>query len=155
MTGRLWCPADWVDEMAPALGETPDAFLKRGEDGVLRLVPLDPEPEEDFRPRAIGPGEVVEFIWTESRGSTTLTVLADGSWSSSHVFDADTTHFWLPGDIESLADSLEDLVRGDEGFRAPLAPGAHEVEGYVWSDAVPFRVEVLESGAARFVEVAS
>jgi len=124
-TVRKWCPAEWLDQLAPK-----------------------------WRVADMLPGQEIEFVWHEPRGAAVLVVRADRSWSCPVVFDADTTHFWLPYDPGSLAGSISELVNGD-GLCAPLPPGEHEIEGYVWSEPVRFRVEVAESGAARFVEVRS
>lgn len=155
MTDRKWCPADWLDEVPPALGTSPEEFLKRNAAGVLQLFPLDgaDEDPEDiaWMVHDLTPGEIITFYWTEKRGSRTVTIHEDGTWSLDEPFSADTNCF---SDAYGLVDvdSLDGVVQAlkDDAHALPCEVG---IDGWVWSDGTHFRVEVLESGAARLIEV--
>lgn len=143
---RKWLPAEWLDEMPPTTGDSPDAFLKRNARGVLQLTPID---DEWPSPVDIEPGAEVVFCWHEDRGTATLTVRADGSWVSDAV-EADTNCFAIDGDL--VGRTMEDVIthlKDTGGFD----PGDVLVDCWTWSDGTPFEVRVLESGAASFHEV--
>jgi hypothetical protein len=64
---RKWLPSEWMDEMPPTLGDSPDAFLKRNANGVLQLAPIDGDDEWPI-PTDIEKGFVVD-VWTWSDGT--------------------------------------------------------------------------------------
>lgn len=160
MNERRWIPADWVDEIVTGLADSPDAFLKRDGRGWLLLHPAegdeehvrDDDDDADWRVRPIDAGEVVLFCWTQSFGEARLVVHPDRSWRCEGTFPPEATHFWLPFDVDTLASSIAELVDGPEDGSGGLEPGVHVIGAYTWSEPIPFSVEVLESGAARFVE---
>lgn len=147
---RKWLPSDWMDEMPPTPGDSPDAFLKRNADGVLQLAPIDNDDAADARD--MQPGAEVPFTWYEPRGWSTLTIREDWTWFISPDFDADTNCFRDDaGEYEDIFPTLQDLV--DNARENGNEPGQCEIEGWTWSEDVLFEVRVLESGAAEFVEV--
>ena len=151
---RKWLPSEWMDEMPPRMGTSPDDFLKRNAAGVLQLTPIekDLDPEDWPQPADIEQGAEIAFCWVEHHGSAMLVVNADGTWRCDEDFPEGTN--WYFYDLEHLADSIGELVAGDEGITDPLEPGEYLIEGATWSqDNVVFEVKVLETGAATFVEV--
>lgn len=156
---RQWIPTDWLDEVVTGLADKPSDFLTRREDGTLELRPTDPPDDPDvpdWRVKALTPGEVVKFSWTENYGVGTLIVGEDGRWTCDRDFPDTATHFWLPFDSSTMESSLNALVTGEGGWgdADPLEPGEYTVGAYTWSEGpgIPFTVRVLESGAAEFVE---
>ncbi len=151
MTQRTWLPSDWMDEMPPTFGESPDSFLKRNTAGVLQLTPIgDLEPEDWPQPVDIEVGAEIAFTWVERHDSVAVIVEVDGTYSVRGTIAESANSFW---DGNAIADSIGGLVAGDE-FNDPLGPGEYDVSVSTWSDeSVVFAVRVLESGAASFVEV--
>lgn len=152
MSGRKWVPAEWMDEMVPAMSASPDDFLKRDPNGVLQLMPIDRHADEVWPPiEDLQRGQEIEFCWMEDRGTSVLTMRGDGTWSCEPSFEADTNHIGdADGDI--IADSVADYVQ-QRALDDPLKPGEHTLWGWTWSDSIKFRVKVLESGAASFERV--
>jgi hypothetical protein len=153
---RKWLPAEWADEIVPDMEASPDAYIEReGEGWGLRLpvgnASRSDDHEEDCWHTKIEPGRVVNFMWTESYGTFDLTVNDDDdrTWSTDRPIPATASHFWLPFDVDTLADSVDELVR-----EAALDPGEYTMGAYHWSDYVPFRFEVDADGAGRFVSCA-
>lgn len=161
---RKWCPAEWMDEVPPTLGLSPDDFLKRTAEGVLQLTPITAEGEdgESWPPTTdIVPGAIVSFTWHENRGARLITIQADGSWTIDEPFPDDTNCFRDEyGELE-VEGSIQDVVNSYRGNDLPGSaiiedddyPYALGIEGWTWSDGEPFRVKVLESGAATFEKV--
>lgn len=155
-SARTWLPADWLDEMNPTLLDSPDAFIEReGEGWALRLPEGDDERDNKFYRTLIEPGQVVLFFWTQSHGELSVTVHADGSFTTHDPIPAEATHFYECSS-EMLADTLAELVAGDERLgNDGLEPGEYVVSTYTWSDPVPFRFEVDAEGRhGRFVSCA-
>lgn len=152
--GRKWLPIEWLDEVPAKSGPTPEAFLQRGDDGVLRLFPLDYPAEEWPTPEPIQPDQVVTFTWHEDRGRRIATVNVDRTWSLDEPFPSDTNCFEDAHGFMEVEGDLDSLVKG---FCDDLAdtefPKQVPVDGWTWSDGTKFRVRVLESGAAQFEEV--
>lgn len=161
MTGRSWLPSEWLDEMVPATGQSPDDFLWRNSQGVLMLSPCDELERRDALEenntsmlRPIAPGEEIEFCWHEDRGWRTVTVRKDRSWAINEPFPADTTHVF-DSDTEILGDGIDDFMKSflSDNFYDVQLPADLMVHGYVWSEGIKFRVRVAESGAATFEAV--
>lgn len=150
MSGRTWVPTEWLDECVPTCGASPDEFLARSTEGVLQLAPIDGK-DSGWPVTDMLPGQVVEFCWHEDRGYAVLHVAEDGSWHCDPAFDPDTNCI-TDDDGDILADTLADCVN-QMRENDTLEPGTHDLSGWYWSDGIPFRVEVLESGAASFVRV--
>jgi hypothetical protein len=141
---RKWLPVDWQDEMTPAPSASPSDFLRFDAEGAF-LAPLDWSPEGE--PDGSGPirltdGTNVKFSWVENHGHRTLTVLEDGTWSLDAPFPEGTEQFWLPGEPDTISLSIDDLVRGDDGFWVePLDAGDTIVGGYTWGPASRWRYD--------------
>jgi len=155
MVDRKWLPSDWMDEMPPATGKSPDEFLRREpKTGQLQLYPLDLHDEADWfaaMVRDLARGDEVSFMWHEPRGSRTMTVQEDGTWSlnepfaqDANCFDDEDGNFGVTNDLAEIAANL----RGE----AQEFPTEVEVDGWTWSNRIVFRVEV-DGTAARFEEV--
>lgn len=147
--GRRWLPSHWLDEVNPRLEPTPDAFIFKGEAGFRLRCPADsPDHDDENLDDPLDGGQIVEFCWYESYGIHTITVAADGSWSCPTSWPAKASHFWLPYDSDTLADSMDELVKG-EAWGGPLEPGDLKVGVYFWSEGVSFRFDAAE---AKFVQ---
>lgn len=163
---RLWMPAAWMDETVPQMEASPDAFISREGDGWRLRCPegssdrheLQPGETEDGDPYndPLEPGQVVNFCYHENYGLHDVTVAADGSWTCATTWPEHASQFWIPWDIDTLADSMDDLVSGGGTDRRaePLEPGTHVVGVYHWSDHFAFRFEVDAAGGGRFVACA-
>lgn len=155
---RKWLPAEWLDEVVPIMEASPVAYVEReGEGWALRLPKGNPsrsdDHEEDCWHTKIEPGQIVGFCWTEDYGHFSLTVDDDGRWKLDRPVPETATHFWLPFDTETLAESVEDLVKGND-WTGPTDPGTHTMGAYFWSDEVKFRFEISTDGQPRFVQCA-
>lgn len=156
MSERKWIPAAWMDEVVPTCGASPDDFLKRNADGVLQLTPIDGDEGENWPPTVdLQPGQEVHFCWMEDRGTATLVVGEDGTWFLDQPFDGEANCI-TDADGDDIAQSVEDYVTQRREYSLSdtgLEPGRHELWGWYWSDSIPHRVKVLESGAASFERV--
>lgn len=155
---RLWWPGFLVDEVMPDGRATPEAWLEPDEAGVTAVYW-----EEDGK--LIGtltPGETVAFIWHERRGTVTIRVMPDGSWSlddarcprTTDMFDgeaaptppaadiASANWFADPGDYETMAHSIDEFAANHAENAGPLDPAGDVVAvtmGF-WSEKVHFVV---------------
>ena len=152
MKRRTWIPADWMDESVPTCGTSPDDFLKRNANGVLQLMPIDPE-EGSTWPAAsdILPGQEVQFCWHEDGGTATLVLRDDGTWSLNPPFDGDVNCI-TDADGDAFAQDVDDYISQYKEIE-PMEPGEYQLWGWFWSEPIAFRALVLESGAATFEEV--
>lgn len=158
MTDRKWLPAEWMDESVPELGYHPSAFFTFDKDYGLRLRPLEHQRDgdENGMVRSVKSGETVSFMWHENRGIAELVIRRDEdgnvTFSTSAEFASDTSNFAIAYDWDTICPSIGELVeividRGD-GEREIRC----DIIGYVWSDAIDYRVTLLESGAVEVVE---
>lgn len=145
---RRWIPAEWLDEVVPTCGKSPDAFLKRHGD-VLKLAPLDDlDPEDWPQPEALSDGQIVLFCWTEQYGDWTVKVADDGSFTFPEGTPPETaTHFSFEDEMEDSPAQLVRLLLDNAGIERG---GEFEMYCYAWSDPLPYRLKILESGAAHF-----
>ena len=154
MVTRTWLPMEWMDEVCPQTLPSPDGFLSRLDDGAWQIVPREVADGEDGWQSCItrlAPGQVVRFMWVEHYGFRTLTVRDDGTWSiDGSGFPDGTAHFWIPCDPDTLSESIDELVRGND-WRGPLEPGDHMIAGYTWSEPIAFEF-VVDGATAGFVE---
>lgn len=153
---RKWLPAEWMDEVIPPCGESPDAFVRRDGD-TLKLCPLDwgTETAEEW-PAAtdLSNGQIVQFCWTEQYGYVSVTPRADGSFEVSGDIPESANLFAID---EAIHDNIGDLFKdlfGSGVLEASDYDQAHDVFVYAWSNPIPFRLTVLESGAGKFEQAA-
>jgi hypothetical protein len=85
---RRWWPHFLIDEVTPEGRISPEAWLAPDENGVTTLHWGD-EPESGVAGKLI-PGEVVEFMWQEDRGSVDILLMPNGSWSLDDTRDGGT-----------------------------------------------------------------
>lgn len=158
---RRWWPECLVDEVMPEGRTSPEAWLKPGADGVTAFLWDDEEAEQRVVATA-APGSTVAFLWYEDRGRVRVRIIADGSWSfdgdgrAAGVPDLftgevmaelpaarveDATHFFIAGDWETCADSMDELARNFADFDPPGPEGATvEVWMGCWSAEEAFLV---------------
>lgn len=150
MIARSWLPSAWMDEVSPSPSASPDDFLKRNTAGVLQLAPVDDD-SDWLKPEDIEEGAEIGFYWCEQRGTSTLTIHADGTWTVDPPFPTDANTFVDAGSDYETDLTIEGLVQAI----ADTTPGLQtiEVEAWTWSDEILLQVRVLESGAASFVPV--
>lgn len=149
-TRRLWLPDNWLDEINPTMLETPDGFIaKDGVDWVLRLPEGDPDHDNEFYRTPIEPGQVVNFLWSQGHGYVTLTVAADGTWTTDIRPPKAATHFYEPA-FGIIGNSIAEVVKGDP---EPLEPGEYEISAYTWSRPIAFRFDVDVEGNGKFTPV--
>lgn len=152
---RRWLPADWMDEWVPELANSPSDFLRRGafaksEDDVLALCPVGKREldESAYLIKPVGNGDVVAFCWSESYPGVDLTINDDGTWSVDGDIPDAANCFRLEEDVCGSIGDVVDMVR-ESGSDALWGSPPYAVDVYAWSNEIPFRVVVLESGAAQ------
>lgn len=159
MTDRKWLPAEWMDESVPELAEDPAAFVTFDGDYGLRLRSIEHQRdgEENWTVRALKSGDVVDFMWHEGHGLAELHIHKDSDgnviYRTTTEFPADTSNFALAWDWDTICSSLSDLVDLVVDEAAGESDIRRTIIGYTWSDAIPFRVTLLESGAIEVKEV--
>lgn len=161
--GRRWLPAEWLDEAIPQMEASPDAFISReGAGWRLRCPPGSPDrhdpqagedPACDPYNAPLEPGCIAQFVWMDDFGHHAVTVEESGAWTCATRWPDRATHFWIPGDVDTLAESMDALVRG-EAWNEPLEPGVHEVGVTFWSAPVSFLFAVDAEGTGRFMACA-
>jgi Fe-S oxidoreductase len=109
---RKWIPAVYCDEVCPAARATPQDWLISpfGDAYALAAAWRD----DDGVTIVIAPGEAVSFMWLVELGSDTLTIKADGTWSTLRP-EPDTPpggslSVWEMGDFETMMDSLSEFA---------------------------------------------
>jgi hypothetical protein len=153
VAARQYSPAEWCDEVMPELGNSPDDFLRRDAEGVLRLSAIDEDNRETWD-EPISAGQIVEFMWTEIYPDRVLTWDDDGNWSLDQPAPPMANCFRpSDGDYEDICDDPADIVQAAlsgerEEYHSPMT-----LEVWGWQDAGKYRVKVLESGAATFEPV--
>jgi hypothetical protein len=86
--GRVW-PADWIG------ADRQRRFMLDRGDGTRRRVRI---------------GETVPFLWRECRAGIEATIDGDGGLDMHGSVPRDATHFWIEGEEELAADTIEDLA---------------------------------------------
>jgi hypothetical protein len=157
--GRKWLPSEWMDEVPPQTGATPEQFLRRNpETGVLQLWPIDAAENYDDHnlamARDLKDGDIVLFNWTEMRGFRSMTVKGGGAWTldqafaaDANCFDNESSDFGVTSDLADIAKLAAETLSADDEVTVG-------VYGWTWSDDVAFRVRTFESGAAHFEPLA-
>ncbi|RFC65036.1 hypothetical protein DYI37_03995 [Fulvimarina endophytica] len=146
MSGRKWCPDNWLDEFIPTLCDDPSGFIVPT-DGGWRLRPTDWDESQEGWDQPLEPGQIVDFCYTEDRGTVVVSFEADGSWRAVTPVPS-ASHFWVfepDGPLGDTLDDLMDMLKSD-GWFDDVGPGEHEIGAYYWSHAFSFRFD-----GARFV----
>lgn len=142
---RTWLPSEWLDESIPAPQETPDAFIRAIDGGRFLLLPVGEDDGDDFYRIEIAEGQIIEFSACDDYGTIRVVVAEDRSFTVLDPIPEGATQFWLPGDPDTMANSIEVVI--NEGFE----PGEHTLGAYSWKHSASFRFEVPHEGAARLV----
>lgn len=143
-------PEEYMDEVTPPPRPSPDAWLLKTADGAWHLAAEDDEAEGDVAGPPLADGDVVTFGRNRVWPRFTLTVTEDGHRTSEPV-DPGCTLFCVPGDPDTLSLDLSELaaILRDDAETESL------VDGYDWSDPIPFLFKVGSDGAARFEPIGS
>lgn len=145
---RTRLPSEWLDEVIPTPQETPDAFVRVIGDGRFLLLPVGEDDGDDFYRTKIVEGQIVEFSACDDYGGVRVSVAEDRSFTLLEPIPEGATQFWMPGDPDTMAYSIEDVINNE--FE-PLEPGEHTLGAYSWKHSVSFRFEVPHDGAPRLV----
>lgn len=145
---RKWLPSEWLDETIPAPQESPDAFIRAIDGGRFVLMPVGNDDGEDFYRTEIIEGQIVEFSAGDDYGSIRVTVAEDRSFTLSSLNPEGATLFWIPGDPDTIAGSIEGVINDAQ---ASLEPGEYTLGAYSWKHIASFRFEVPHEGAPRLV----
>lgn len=148
MTKRSWLPAEWMDESIPALGDSPDQFI-RTVDSKHFLASIDDADDHWLGMAELSPGQLVNFMWHEPRGTHVITIAEDGTWKGTVPTDANCLHDG-DADYEEIWDNVDDIVRQRQE-NEPKFAGPIDIECWVWSDGTMFRFSI-EDGKPKFLE---
>lgn len=155
---RLWWPSFLVDELMPDGRATPEAWLAPDGAGVTAVYW-----EEDGKLiGTLAPGETVGFIWHEKRGTVTIRVMPDGTWSleaarcpaTADMFDgapmpqppaadiASASWFADPNDYDTVVHSMDEFASNHARYTGPVDPAGDDVvvEMGFWSEKILFVV---------------
>lgn len=155
---RLWWPDSLADEMMPDGRASPEAWLAPDLAGVTAIYWEDDGKLID----TLSPGETVEFLWHEKRGTVTIRVMPDGTWSldaarcprTADMFAGDpapaapaadiasANWFADPSDYETMTHTMDEFAANHAAYAGPLDPAGNDVtvEMGFWSDTVRFVV---------------
>lgn len=148
---RKWWPDEYMDEVLPAGTFSPDDWIIGSAPGGWVIGPRDRDDALSYGLHTLQEGETFGFSWMEPRGTCTITIKADGTWSGTEP--SDYTWCWEDGDSENCGESVDELVRITLDAD-PLKPGDEvdiDLRFCKWGDAV-FRL-VVEDRQAKFVPV--
>ena len=128
---RQWWPEFMADEVMPPGRASPadwiDAEPKLDGDGSLVIG------GENYN-RSFGPGDVINFIWSEPRGMVEVTFKSDGSYLVVGGEPADYTNCWIPCDTDTVSGDLEELAKTMQEYLVGEAAEGTEVVGFAkWS----------------------
>lgn len=147
MAERKWWPADWADEWMPPSRSSPDGFIQNVEGDPYLGYPLhDPcvtECEKRQFNQRIAVGDIVQFLCCDDLGSVSIELRADGSYRADAPFDSTATSFWIAGDNDTLADSMDEFARlYVESDHSGGVPQRLDVRLARWSDPIPHKLVV-------------
>lgn len=143
---RSWLPSEWLDEAIPTPQETPDAFIRALDGGKFLLLPVGEDDGDDFYRTEIVEGQIVAFSACDDYGQIRVVVAEDRSFTILDPVPEGATQFWVPGDPDTMAYSVEEVINNG---RDPLEPGEHTLGAYSWEHNAHFRFEVPHDGAPR------
>lgn len=143
-----YVPEQYLDDICPKPRDTPNAWVMTTADGDHHLADFDPSSTSDQPGVRLFDGDVQDFCLFRRWPHFTLALNEEG-YTTSTPPHPDCSYFWHPGDPDTLAMDLAELANNmREG-------GDHEavVEGFDWSDPIPYRFAVAPDGSATFVPV--
>jgi hypothetical protein len=160
--GREWWPLEWADEVMPPSRPSPDGFIICADGHWYLGYAFDAtyvnDHEKRYFSQAINAGDIVKFICCDELGSIDVTINPDGTFAADGSVPERATHFWEPGNFDTLGDTLAEFVRGYLDTCDPLdAPATVTVAMAWWSDGIPHKLtwtfEGGPHGKAVFVQV--
>jgi hypothetical protein len=153
-SGRKWWVAELADEVMPPGLTSPDLFVVAMPDGTFRLdypanTPGVDEDERNLFRRPLGNGDIVNFLCCDDFGLIDISIGPSGTYGvhgSAEALAVITaglpTHFWLPGDIDTLASSIEEFVNFYLENDPIKEPRTETVCMARWSDELPHKFEI-------------
>ncbi|MCW1839476.1 hypothetical protein [Prosthecomicrobium hirschii] len=125
-------PFLYCDESSVAPRATPDDWLVRDDEaGGWRLAPSDPDDDEPKAGPLLVEGEIEIFARVLDYGRATLKIESATLWSVDRPQPPGAALVWVPGDPDTMADSVESLVEA----LAPGQPETIEIEYYSVTDS--------------------
>lgn len=147
MTELKYLPSGWLDECIPAPQAKPDSFIFR-DGNAWTLRPPEDADEYESCTQLLRHGEIVLFRENRVFGDFLLTIDADGNWTTDHPIPSEATHFRFEWSIDTIANSVEELISANE-----MKEGQFHIDAYWWSNFdVPLRF-MSDNGAARFERI--
>lgn len=149
--GRTWVPEHFLDEITPPGRATPEAWLTeipnaKGRYRIEQRWPDDENPD-GFD---VAVGDLVGFLACDDHGSVEVQIKRDGTYSVTGGVSASATHFCCLGDVDTLADSMEEFVKlYVDNWPHDSDAETETVCMATWSKIVRFRL-LLEDGKPRF-----
>lgn len=148
--GRTWIPSAYLDEISPPGRETPVHWIARHAFGdVFKLAPafeFGDYPETDIRI-----GETVEFHCCDDHGEIEVTIWRDGRFECRGQVAPQADHFWIAGDVDSLATTLADFVKQYvESWPDDDEEQCTETVRMAWWSEVQPHMLVLKDGKPHF-----
>lgn len=150
MTETKYLPHDWLDEYCPTPQADPNAFISGDPEIGYWLMPVAGDEERELITYhiAIAPGDVIAFDCHRHYGDFSLTVYADGEWSTPQPIPQDANCFTIDHDDDTLSGTIPDLIENND-----LAPEIHFMTCWHWSSSrTMFRFEVKD-GRASLVQI--
>ena len=146
MAQREWWPADWADEVMPPGRSSPDDFLIDAEGHYFLGYRLDAtdvtEHEKRYFNRGLDCGDIIEFVCCDSLGHIEVTINPDGTYKTSDSVPERATHFWVPGDTDTLADSLSSFAECYAENDDIKEPVTETVALAWWSERLPHKLTI-------------
>jgi|SRR5579885_763036 len=141
---RHWWPADWADEVMPPGRPAPDDFIIDADGHYWLGYAFDAKDASDqdkrYFSRRLERGDIVNFISCDDLGEAEIAIKSDGSFDIvSGAISPAATHFWCPGDMDTLAGSIEAFARQYVGDECPAIVTLAMAR---WSDSVPHRLVI-------------
>lgn len=161
---REWWPAAYADEVMPPGKPRPDDFIV--EDGGRLFVGyrVDEkviERDRDIHKMPVAPGDIVAFICCDDLGAVDVIVNADGTFQVEGEIPPRATHFMSPGDVDSLASSIEEFAANAAAYvrdtGQEVFPFRDTCRLAWWSDEIPHKLvkgerltfEIVSAAEAR------
>jgi hypothetical protein len=156
---RKWWPLDWVDELMPPAGDSPNSFLFLSKDGKITLgYPPDFEGVfEDERKqfnKTIAEGDIVEFFCSDDFGEIEVTIKGDGTFEAHGTSAPEANWFWVENSDVGM-DSLEEVCGEFARDGLDHAAGARVTVFMTRQSMSPQKCAVGADGQPRFETVSA
>ena len=108
-----WAPSSFVDETAPPLRATPDAWIvQRGAGTVTLAGPNEKRTPSDTTGRVVvSAHEVVSFDACFVFGTIEVDIYPDGTWTSRQPVPSAATVFWESGEPDTINFTMDAFAR--------------------------------------------